>query len=186
MSNLVSYTGKIVFEPENKTKKHESQSSWKKMAMVLFDGDLAEYYAWFVKRRFNLKLMKPLRGAHISFINDSIFDMSNNGAKSNEEVENIWQAVKNKWDGKDIEVTLNLHPYSDSNHWWLIVDHNHREGLHAIRAELGLGRPYFGLHMSIGVANEMYLEGLGYDDERSINQSKYINELIKNGTIIFE
>lgn len=185
MNHLVSYPGKIVFEPENKTKKHENQASWKKMAMVLFDGDIAEYYAWFIKKRFNLELNKPLRGAHISFINDSLTDMGN-GAKSNEEIETMWESVKSKWNGKEIIVTLNLHPYSDINHWWLIVDHNHREELHAIRAELGLGRPYFGLHMSIGYASDMFLVNLGYGDERSINHSKYINELMKKGTIKFD
>lgn len=185
MSNLVSYSGTILFEPENKTKKHESQASWKKVAMILFDGDIAEYYAWFIKKRFNLELNKPLRGAHISFINDSINDISQNGQKTNEEVEALWEALKNKWDGKQIDITLNLHPHSDNVHWWLIVDHNHRDGLHAIRAELGLGRPYFGLHMSIGYASDMYLKELGYGDEKSINHSIYLNDLIKDGKIQF-
>lgn len=183
MNDLVSYSGKILFEPKNKTKKHESQASWKKVSMILFDGDIAEYYAWFIKRRFNLDLNKPLRGAHISFINDSVNDISQNGAKTEEEVEELWEAVKQKWDGKEIEVVLNLHPYNDSIHWWLIVDHKHREGIHDIRAELGLGRPYFGLHMSIGYAGGMYMEDLGYGDENNINHSLYISESIKNNTI---
>ena len=49
--------------------------------MVFIDGDVSEYYAWFVKKRYNLTLNKPLRGAHVSFINDSMRDLSQNGQK---------------------------------------------------------------------------------------------------------
>lgn len=172
MGDLVSYTGKILFEPENKTKKHESQASWKKVAMVLIDGEVSEYYSWFLQKRFNLVLNKPIRGAHITFVNDSINDMSQQGVKTNEEVEAMWEEVKKKWDGKEIEVVLNLRPFSDNLHWWLIVDHKYREELHAIRAELGLGKPYFGLHMSLGYANE-----------KNIMHSEYINLLNEKGFI---
>ncbi len=172
MKDIVSYSGKILFEPENKTKKHENQAAWKKVAMVLIEGDLTDYYSWFLKKRFSLDLNKPLRGAHITFVNDSINDMSGNGLKTNEEVETIWENVKKKWDGKDIEIVLNLRPFSDNLHWWLIVDHAYREELHNIRAELGLGKPYFGLHMSIGYANE-----------KNLAHSEYINLLNEKGFI---
>jgi hypothetical protein len=36
-----------------------------KMAMILLDGDVTEYYAWFIQKRYNLILNKPL-GVHIS------------------------------------------------------------------------------------------------------------------------
>jgi hypothetical protein len=36
-----------------------------KMAMILLDGDVTEYYAWFIQKRYNLILNKPLRGAYI-------------------------------------------------------------------------------------------------------------------------
>ena len=62
--------GVIKFDPQNKTKKHDRQGKWKKIAMVFFYGDVCEYYSWFINRRFNLLLNKPLRGGHISFIND--------------------------------------------------------------------------------------------------------------------
>jgi len=67
MSSTISYVGKIVFEPENVTKKHEAQASWKKVAMVLFEGDLANYYSWFIKKRFNLELNKPKRCSYIIY-----------------------------------------------------------------------------------------------------------------------
>jgi hypothetical protein len=169
--HLISYVGKILFEPENKTKKHLAQASWKKVAMVIFNGDIAEYYSWFLKKRFNLELNKPLRGAHITFINDSIDDLLNRTG-SVAEKEEAWNKLKEKWDGKEISVTLNLRPFSDVSHWWLIVDHKHRDELHAIRSEIGLGRPYFGLHMTIGYANE-----------KNISHSKYINSLNDSGLI---
>ena len=75
-------TGRIEFEPENVTKKQNLQASWKHVAMVLFDGDITDYYAWFIKKRYNLILNKPLRGGHVSFINDSFKEMSLNGKQS--------------------------------------------------------------------------------------------------------
>jgi len=170
--HTISYVGKIQFEPENKTRKHLAQASWKKVAMVLFEGDVAEYYAWFLKKRFNLELNKPLRGAHITFINDRVDDI-NNSTGTLEEKDALWETLKEKWHGKEISVTLNLMPFSDSNHWWLIVDHKFRDELHNIRAEIGLRRPYFGLHMTIGYANE-----------KNLAHSQYINKLHESGLIL--
>lgn len=164
--------GKIGFEPENKTKKHDRQASWKKIAMVFFDGDVDEYYAWFIKKRYNIELIKPLRGPHISFINDSMRDFTQNGLISVEDVEKKWNIAKEKWDGKEIQVVLNLSPRTNDKHWWLNVPHDYRVTLHQIRAEVGLGTPNFGLHMSIGYVNE-----------RNFEHSKYIHNLIKLGII---
>jgi hypothetical protein len=170
MINQVELIGKIVFDPKDKTKKHKSQASWKKVAMVVFEPDLRSkldgitgYYAWFIKKRYNLILNPPLRGAHVTFINDREADM--NGK---------WEKVKSKWNGKEIKLTISLEPRTDDKHWWVIVPHECREQLHDIRAELGLGRPYFGLHMTIGLANE-----------KNIDHSKYIHGLIKKGYIKF-
>jgi hypothetical protein len=169
-NNIVTFTGKIVFDPENKTKKHNAQASWKRVAMVVFEPNnktvsdgITGYYAWFIKKRYNLTLNPPLRGAHITFINDRGSDM--NGK---------WEEVKNKWDGKSIDIKVLIDPRTDDKHWWFIVPEEHRKGLHDIRAELGLGRPYFGLHMTIGHANE-----------KNIYHSKYIHGLIKQGFIKF-
>jgi hypothetical protein len=172
MNDKVTLMGKIVFEPVNYTKKHSMQASWKRIAMVFIDGDVTEYYSWFIKKRYNLTLNKPIRGAHISFINDSLRDMSNNGQKSLEEVDRIWNAAKAKWDGKYIPIMLSLDPRTSDKHWWLNIPPDYRDKLHQIRAEVGLGRPNFGLHMTIGLANEKNLE-----------HSKYIHSLIKSGLI---
>ena len=172
MCDKLVIMGKIVFEPENITKKHNAQASWKHIAMVMIDGEITEYYAWYLQKRYSIVLNKPLRGAHISFINDSFRDMSQNGKRTLEEVKNIWENVKAKWDGVRIPIMLDLNPRTDDKHWWLNVHHEYRDRLHEIRAELGLGRPYYGLPMSLGYANE-----------RNIEHSKYIHSLIKNGLI---
>ena len=172
MNDRITIYGKILFEPENKTKKHEAQSSWKKMAMVLIDGDICELYSWFIQRRYNILLNKPLRGAHISFINDSIKDISHDGLKTIEEVQILWESVKTKWDGQIIPITIDVKPKSNSEHWWLNIPHDERVLLHEIRAELGLGKPYWGLHMSLGTVHPRHVE-----------HSKYIVDGILNGLI---
>lgn len=153
--NTVSYIGKIHFDPDNKTAKHLSQASWKKVAMIMLPNDVCEYYSWFLSKRYSLVLNKPLRGAHISFINDSIGDIQKGtGLVNIEDVHFVWDNFKKKWDGKEVEIILDLDPRSDGNHWWLNIPQEDRTTLHNIRKEIGLNRPYFGLHMSIGYANE--------------------------------
>jgi hypothetical protein len=145
------------------------------MAMVFIEGDVCEYYAWFLQKRYSITLNKPIRGAHISFINDSIRDLTQNHDKSEEEILQLWEDVKAKWDGKEIDIVLDLNPKTDDRVWWLNIPNEEREGLQAIRNELGLGRPYFGMHMSIGYANE-----------KNIEHSTYIHESIKQGFIRFD
>lgn len=179
----ISLKGKIEFEPEHRTRKQALQSSWKRVALVVFNGEVERYYRWFLKNRFNLELLSTVRGAHVTFINDALGKID--GDKGTlEEKEAKWNALKKKWDGKEIEVTFNLRPFYDlsSNtekdipviltpeqladgqiqkvshtyHWWLIVDHKFRDELHAIRAEIGLPKPFFGLHMTFGVLTQNY------------------------------
>lgn len=167
--NTVKLKGKIVFDPIDKTKKHILQSSWKIIAMIMFEGDVSEYYAWFIKRRFDINLNKPLRGAHISFINDKVSDIAGN---TQEERAEKWEVLKKKWNKKEVEISLNLDSRTNGKHWWLVVPEEERDLLHLIRSEIGLGRPHFGLHMSLGYANE-----------RNIAHSEYIHESIKVGFI---
>lgn len=160
--------GKIIFDPDNKTRKHESQASWKLMALLMFGGDVCNYYKWFIKKRYNLELNQPLRGAHISFINDSIADIADGLGITQKEGIAKWREIKKKWNGKEITIELNTDVRSDGKHWWLQIPEDSREKLHRIREELGLARPYFGLHCSIGFANE-----------KNIEHSKYILGLLE-------
>ena len=160
-NNLVTYKGYIDFEPENKTKKHEAQSEWKRVALVLMPGEICNYYAWFIKKHWDIELIKPLRNAHVTFINDSIHDLSL-GWKNEEQIDATWNEVKSKWNGKKIDIVLNVNPRISEPHIWLNVAEEHRVQLHEIRAELGLSRPYFGLHCTIGHVNEVNLSKLTY------------------------
>jgi hypothetical protein len=169
--------GKILFDPPNITSKHERQSEWKKVAMVEFEGDIKKYYRWFVKKRYHLFLGESIRKAHVTFINDHERDIKMHK----------WDMVKKRWNGKTIEIELSTDVRTDGINWWLVVPEEAREELHGIRAELGLGRPYFGLHMTFGVARD------GRDDSelfepnvvRAIRaneaHSRYIRRLLKKG-----
>lgn len=141
--------------------------------MVFIDGDICEYYAWFIKKRFNLILNPPLRNAHISFINDSIRDFNKKSTRTQEEIDKNWEDVKNKWDGKEIELTLSVDTRTDGNSWWLNIPNENRDSLQAIRNELGLDRPYYGMHLSLGYARP------GVNKEHS----EYIHGLIQKGFI---
>lgn len=162
MNTKIILSGKIGFEPENKTKKHNLQSSWKRIAMVFFDGDVAEYYAWFLKKRYNLILNRPIRGAHISFINDKNSDMTLEDEISLEEVNKNWERVKEEWDNKEVEISFDLDYRTDGQHWWLNVDEESSKCLQMIRNKLNLGKPFYGFHMSLGYANERNLEHSKY------------------------
>lgn len=170
--SIVTLKGKIRFDPTNKTKKHELQADWKVVAMVLLEGEHCEYYSWFLQKHYKLELNKPLRGAHITFINDRIDDVKGNTI---EEKKANWEALKAKWDGQMIEVSLNPDVRTDGKHWWLNLPEEGRTFLQEVRTELGLGRPYYGMHMTIGYANE-----------RNIDHSIYLHECIKRKTKAYE
>ncbi len=133
------------FEPENKTRKHDAQSSWKRIAMIVTQDDMSEYYSWFIDRRFNLKLNKPLRGAHVSIVNDAERDFQYGS-------EPRWSAVKEKYDSKPMDFYIDLEPRTNGEHWWYRVYCPAGEDM---REELGLKRdPFYSLHMTIGFSNE--------------------------------
>jgi hypothetical protein len=166
--------GKIIFDPPNITTKHRNQGEWKKVALVEFKGDMKKYYRWFIKKRYNLILGEPIRQAHITFINDRHTDMTNDN----------WDAIKKKWNGKSVEIELSVDVRGDGKNWWLVVPEEARDGLHGIRAELGLGRPYFGLHMTFGVARDAKDEGEGERIVRgNLAHSQYIMNLLTKGLI---
>ena len=129
--------------------------------MVDIDDDSAAYYAWFLNKRFNIVLNPPQRGTHVTFINDSMRDLKG-GKLTDDEVNKRWEEVKKKWDGKIVKVVHTLEPRTDDNHWWLNIPHEDRDELHGIRTELGLGRPFWGLHMTIGIIHPHCLEHSAY------------------------
>lgn len=157
----IKLTGTLIFDPEDKTKKHVSQSSWKKVAMIQFESSaqtngICSYYSWFIEKRYNLKLNKPLRGAHVTVINDRQSEM--NGK---------WSEVKSLHHGKKVTVTIDLDARTDAKHWWLRVPNELNPDLQGIRNLLGLGAPFYAFHLTLGMANE-----------KNIEHSKYIHGLI--------
>ena len=144
---VIKVRGILDFNPINWTKKHESQASWKKVAVIKTDCELDRYYAWFLVKRFNLTLNKNLRGSHVTFINDKV------------NFERFDQVAK-MFQGKEIDFYLELEPKSNGEHWWLRVYCPDAEN---IRDIMGLPRdPYFGLHFTLGHVNEKYLEHSEY------------------------
>ncbi len=180
--DTITLIGKIIFDPEDKTSKHVNQSSWKRVAMVEIGGDICAYYNHYIHKRYGFSLHRPLRGAHVSFVNDRASEMNNK-----------WCEVKKKWNGREVEITINLTPVTslvsvnkDFNFWFEIPEENRSE-LHGIRSELGLGRPFFGLHLTIGrvvdYTEDKFEPGVLKAKSMNTDQAIYIINLIKNGLI---
>lgn len=144
---LVKVKGILDFNLQDVTRKHKSQSSWKRTAVIKTGCDLSEYYAWFLKKRFNLELNRNLRGTHISIINDRIES-------------SIFEQGSCIFNGREIDFYYELEPRSSGKHWWLRV---HCPDAESIRESLGLSRdPYFGFHLTLGHANEKNIEHSQY------------------------
>jgi hypothetical protein len=126
-------------------------------------GDIMEYYRWFLNKRYDLKLNKLPREAHISFLNDSMNDIMMGLNCDEDEANQKFNLFKDKWNNKPIEIYLDSNLRTDGKFWWLNIPEEYRVELHEIRKELGLGRPYAGLHMSIGIVKDI-----------DLNYSKYI------------
>ena len=140
--------------------------------MVFIQGDICDYYSWFLNKRFNLELNKPLRGAHISFINDYNYEFKKLIKRTDTQIDADWERVKKKYNNQKINIILDINPKTDDKHWWLNIPEEERYYLQSIRNELALGRPFYGMHLSIGYCNE-----------KNIEHSKYIHHLIKKGYI---
>lgn len=125
--------------------------------MLMLDGDMHLYYGWFIKRRYGIELNRPLRGSHVTFVNDKMKD------------DVLWNKVRDKWNGKEISIQLDVNAKTNSDYWWLkVVDGEGKQYFDKVRKELGLGEPFFSYHMTIGWANE-----------KNIDQSRYIHGLLK-------
>ena len=154
--NLIKVTGKFEFDPPNMTKKHVNQSEWKTTAILqLTDNDICAYYAWFIKKRHGLELLRPQRGPHVTIMADRTAEIKN------------WDSVRKKYNGTYIDIKLDLDARTDGKTWWLNV--YDKPQLQNIRNEAGLGTPFFGLHMTIGNVWDKHLE-----------HGKYIHTLYKN------
>lgn len=145
---LVKVNGILVFEPENVTRKHERQSSWKRIAMIKTNDELSEYYAWFIRKRFNLELNVPLRGAHLSIINDKDIEVPN------------FDKAKEVYDGEIVPFYIDIEPRTNGEHWWLRAYCPDAEKIRVLAG--GTPIPFFTFHMTIGYANNKWIDHSNY------------------------
>lgn len=163
---LIEGIGKINFNVDDITKKHVSQSDWKRIALIETYDDLAEYYSWFLKTRFNLFLNKPLRGSHISFINDRDKDVPN------------FEQIKKLFHNKEIKFYYDINPKSNGQHWWLRIFSPDSQSIRTLCG--GNPDPYFPLHLSLGYANEKNIEHSNYIMRQCIKFNLSNNEKRKD------
>lgn len=157
---LIKLRGTLEFSPEDKTRKHKSQSSWKRVALIKTDCDLDRYYAWFLKKRFNLELNPNLRGSHITFISDKLD-------------KTIFDQASKIFNGREIDFYIELEPKTSVGHWWLRAFSPDAEN---IREAMGLDRnPYYGLHLTLGNVKPT---------EVALAHSEYILEQCKRFNLI--
>lgn len=168
--------GILEFSPEDKTKKHLSQASWKSVAMIRTNCEMDAYYAWFLKKRFNLELNKNLRGTHVTFINDKMD-------------KDIFKQAAIVFNGKEIDFYVETEPRSSGEHWWLRV---HCPESEIIRESMGLSKdPFYPLHLTLGHAVVKYPEAVSENDNSSLKirkdyleHSEYITECCKRHNIL--
>ncbi len=139
----------IEFDPIDLTAKHKKQSDWKRTAICLIDDDIDKYYSWFLKKRFNLELNRPIRKAHITIINDRVEDKEK------------YNQAKEIFNNKEIIFTFKPDEIrSNGEHFWLKV---YNTDIEAIREFAGLTRkPHFNLHLTLGYANEKNIHHAQY------------------------
>lgn len=97
-------------------------------------GDVQDYYAWYVKQKFGIKLhVRSLWGAHVSVIRGEQI-------KKNQ---HTW----GKREGELITMKYTHNIYTNGEHWWLNVE---CEELANIRGHYGLGTNKKWFHLTIG------------------------------------
>lgn len=154
-------SGILDFFPKDVTKKHMSQSEWKKTAVIKTNCDLHIYYANLLSKRFNLELNKPLKLCHITIISYITSDIDLD----------MYDKVSKSMNGKKINFEYDPSEIrTNANHWWLKVYSKEAE---AIRTLVGLEpTPFFNFHIT-----------LGYVNEKNLEHSKYILRTIKKFNI---
>lgn len=142
--------GILKFDLENRTKKHNKQSSWKRTAMILTNDDTYQYYQWFIEKRFPLVrgvngdtnwINPPLRGSHVTIINDRISDINN------------WNRMKDKYDNTEMFFFMDI-----ENGLRISEKHIYYKVMCPIGDEVrefgNLGDPYYGFHLTVGTIPE--------------------------------
>jgi len=148
--DIIQSSGKLIFDPINRTKKHNKQSSWKRTAMIVINDDTYQYYQWLIEKRFpfiqGVKgdtnwLNPPLRGSHVTIINDKI--------NTENFTEQNYNKAKKLYNGKEIFFFFNWEGLrNNGEHIYFKVECP--MGME-IRKTAGLSKPYFDFHITIGL-----------------------------------
>lgn len=154
--------GKVVFDPVELTRKHVAHSAWKKSVIALIDdAEFSDYFSWFIKKRYNLTMVAPQRGVHLTIVNDKLED-------GIDATERKYSRSKSMFDGKVIDIKYDLDVRTDGHYWWFKAVSN---GAIQIRQKIGL-KPigHYGLHLTIS-----RVEGREYEREHG----QYVHRLIQ-------
>lgn len=112
------------------------------------EGEVSEYYTWFLKNRTGIALMRPAWGSHISIVRG---EMPVNI--------DAWK----KYDGQVISLEYDPDIRSNGKHWWLKVE---CEQMLDIREELGLVRKHpLSLHLTLGMPTPLSQDNSNYYHE---------------------
>lgn len=162
----MQFRGKIVFDPRANTKKIENRLESHSYCLLLFDSDICEYYSWFLKKK-GLLLIHPVSGPHITLVSEKTKYID---GSSIEEKKLLWEGVKQKYNKLEVEVDINTEIYySNGKHWWLKMSKESEQECLVIRNLLGLGKPKFSLHFTLGYVNER---------AENIIQSEYLSKIL--------
>lgn len=151
---MFELTGKLVFNPEKATKKHLRHKEMfnQQVCLALFDSDICKYYSWFIKKRYNIDLSLPFRGAHLTIIKESVDPV-------------LFYELKEIYNNKTINIKYDVDPRTNGKTWWLKAHSNDAVN---IRKTIGLDiKPKFDFHITIG---NPYLS--------SLEHSHYIHNII--------
>ena len=129
---MIEIKCKLSYDPVPLTGNAEKMSRpWWMIATI--DGEMTDYYAWFLKKRTGIVLQRPAWGAHISVI------------RGEEPVnKELWK----KHEQKEVNLLYDIDLRTNGDHWWMRV---FSRDLLDVREELGLFRfPQFAMHLTLG------------------------------------
>lgn len=162
---MLKAKGIIMFDQAALTKKHIRQAEWKRHANLQLNCDIPAYYAWFIRRRYNVILNPPHRGTHVSFIADIVNDLDR------------YNSIRDQYEGKEVEFEYDINVRTNGEDWWLRV---YSEPLLDVRELAGLKRnPFFNLHLTIGHAAPRLDKNGNEMGGSNLEHSRYIYECIK-------
>jgi len=145
--DLCESSGEIYFYP-----KKYSNKAW---AIVNCEIGIVDYYQWWLKKLYGIKLQTPKHGAHITCIREEEI--------ADEVYDDLWTKNQNK----TILFKYANKIETNGEHFWLPVI---SEELLDIREEMGLVRKgEFGLHLTIG---RLTPNDMNWFDVKYFNNSK--------------